>query len=153
LPMFPTGEFVYGRSDRTDTGLSRFIPKKWSEPWLEAYVALSAGKDEVTDLVGLLKHTDPKGRTLALAALFDRQDPTLLPHLAALVGDREKTVPEVRIRRHLMGFPKEVDLLPQDFKEQTVGSVATELVDYWLQAAGYTVKDFESYWDTRKDRE
>jgi RNA polymerase sigma factor (sigma-70 family) len=153
LAMFPTGDFVYGRADRTDLELGRFVPKKWSEPWLEVYAALSTGRDNVDDLVGLLKHKDPRVRTLALAALFDRQGPKLLPHLAALVGDKEKTVPEVQIRRHLMASPKEVDLLPQDFKEQTVGDVAAQLVNCWLYAAGYTVKDFESYWGARKDRE
>src|SRR5262245_22318915 len=101
LPMFPTTDFAYGRGDRTDSGMFRFVPRELTDPWRKAYAALSAGNDDVANLAGLLKHKDPKVRTLALAALFERQDPKLLPHLATLLGDTEKTFPEVAIRRAL----------------------------------------------------
>jgi RNA polymerase sigma factor (sigma-70 family) len=146
LKMFPTVEFAYGRAGRPD----QLIPKAWTEPWLKVHASLAACKDDVQDLVGLLKHKDPRVRTLAVAALFERQDPRVLPHLAALVSDKEKTVPEVSIRRALV-LPNE-GLLPQDFHEQTVGRVATVLLDYWLQPAGHSAKDFDAYWAARKDR-
>src|SRR5262249_41838711 len=119
LKMFPTGEISYGRGDRP--AMMRLIPPKWTEPWFKIYAEVGNDKDDVADLIGLLKHDDPKVRTLALAALFRREDPKLLPHLAALMKDTDKTVPDVQIRRAIAFPPKDGDLLPQDFQEQTVG--------------------------------
>src|SRR5262249_45158453 len=47
---------------------------------------------------------------------------------------------------------KKSEPLPQDFHPQAVGRVATELVNWWLRAAGSNAADFHSYWDARKDR-
>src|SRR5207247_2055628 len=74
LKMFPTGEISYGRGDRPAASM-RLIPAKWTEPWFKIHAHLATDKDDVADLIGLLKHNDPKVRTLALAALFRREDP------------------------------------------------------------------------------
>jgi hypothetical protein len=147
LKMFPTGEVVCGRGDRPD----RLIPAKWTEPWLTVHAAIAANQDRVEDLVALLKHADPRVRTLALAALFAREDPRLLPYLAAMVKDTEKTVPDVRILRAFVAPRKDLELVPQDFREQTVGRVAEMMLNSWLQPAGYAAADFDSYWAERKD--
>jgi hypothetical protein len=144
LKIFPTGEFVYGRGEQL-----RQIPKEWTAPWLKVLAAISTGKDDARDLIGLLGHKDPRVRTLALAALFQREDAKLLPNLVAMMQDQEMTVPNLEIRRAQSIGGK---LLPQDFHEQTVGRVAQVLVTYWMQAAGYEAKDFETYWAARKDR-
>jgi hypothetical protein len=99
----------------------------------------------------LLKHKDSKVRTLALAALYQREDPKLLPHLAALAADNDKTVPDLSIRRASV-LGKGAELLPQDYHDQTVGRVATSFLAAWISEAGYEVKDFAAYWDRRKDR-
>jgi hypothetical protein len=145
LEVFPTQAFAYGRSQEIDR-----LPKKWNEPWLKVLAAISSGKEKTVDLLELLKHEDPKVRTLALAALYQREDGRLLPHLVALLDDKEKTVPEFAIRRHLLRNAKVPE--PEDFHEQTVGTVAYALVRYWLEPVGYQVKDFASYWETRKER-
>jgi RNA polymerase sigma factor (sigma-70 family) len=149
LKMFPTNDFAHGRAQQID----RLIPKKLTDAWQQIYTALATRKDGVEDVIALLKHNDPKVRTLALAALFDRQDPRLLPQLAAMTADTDRTVPEVSIRRAIIGFdPASRNLLPEDFHEQTVGAVAKAFLNTWLQPAGYESKDFADYWAARKDR-
>jgi len=134
----------HGRGER----LLGPIPKESTEPWYQIHQALSAGKEDVADLVDLLKHDDPKVRTLALAALFLREDPRLLPHFAALLGDTGKTAPNLEIRR--ANFSQE--LMPQDFQEQTVSQVAQVLLGSWLRPAGFAPEEFAAYWADRKDR-
>jgi hypothetical protein len=151
LPIFQTHEFAAGRTGLDGLAM-RFAPRKLTDSWLEASRALTAGKDDVAGLIPLLKHKDPKVRTLALAALFDRQDPKLLLHLAGLVGDKAKTAPQVVIRRAVAAFGKDDELLPQDIDEQTVGQVAKEFLTRWLAPAGYKVEQFDAYWAERKDR-
>src|SRR5262249_33805416 len=114
--------------------------------------AISTGKEEVTDLVSLLKHQEPKVRTLALGALYLREDPRVLPHIAELVADKESTVPDLQILRAGPILKHDDDLLPQDYHKQSVGRVAEMLLKSWIGAAGYEVKDFSAYWEARKDR-
>ena len=45
-------------------------------------------------LITLLGHPDPRIRTLALGALFIREDPQDLPLIARLKGDHAATVAE-----------------------------------------------------------
>jgi len=148
LKFFPTGDLSYGRGARLQQG----IPKKVSEPWLKLLAAISTGKEEVTDLVSLLKHQEPKVRTLALGALYLREDPRVLPHIAELVADKESTVPDLQILRAGPILKHDDDLLPQDYHKQSVGRVAEMLLKSWIGAAGYEVKDFSAYWEARKDR-
>jgi uncharacterized protein (TIGR03067 family) len=156
LEVFQTQEFAAGRAGMG--GLAeRFGPKKLTDSWFKAQSALTAHTDDVAELIPLLKHGDPKVRTLALAALFERQDPKLLPHIASLLGDNAKTAPQVVVRRAVRGFAKEGEerddqLLPQDIDEQTVGKIAEAFLIRWLEPAAYTVKQFDAYWAERKER-
>jgi hypothetical protein len=147
IKIFPTGEFLYGRGNQLD----RRVSKAWTEPWYGVLHEISSTKHKMPDLVALLNNEDPKVRTLALAALFQREDAKLLPQIAALMEDKEKTLPELRVVRADAVF-KEADPLPQDLREQTVGDVAKKMVGWWLEQAGYTAKDFPAYWAARKDR-
>jgi hypothetical protein len=148
LEIFQTGEFAYGRGDRAD----RLIPSKVMEPWLKVNKALASGHYDVAGLIGMLKHKNPRVRALALAALFERQDPKLIPHLAALVADKGQTAPEIVIRRAVKALGEDTELLPQDIDQQTVGHVAQVFLKWWLDPAGYKVEEFEDYWAARKDR-
>jgi hypothetical protein len=149
LKMFPTGELAYGRAGDAD----RLIPKQWTEPWLKVYAALSAATDDMASLIALLKHDNPNVRALALAVLFDRQDPRMLPHLAAMMDDTAKTVPEVRIVRAFAVLPPQsADLVPQDFREQTVGRIARVFLETWMRPARCKAEEFDAYWAARKNR-
>jgi hypothetical protein len=156
LQVFQTGEMLYGRGDLKH---ERFIPKKVVEPWRKVYAEIARDHD-IDHVAALLKHNDPKVRTLALGALFESQNPKALPHLAGLVADKEKTVPDVRIRRagpiffggNIKNVPEAEDLIPDDFHQQTVGAVAKAFLDFWLSPSGYSAKDFDAYWAKRKDR-
>jgi hypothetical protein len=147
LKFLPTGEMLYGRSDKLD----RRITEKWTEPWYKTLAAISDRKLPTADLVALLKHKEPNVRALALAALFSREDPAVLPQMAALVGDKCRTVPDLQILRADIQF-KEDDPHPSDLHPQTVGSVANKMVGCYLRTAGYSDKDFNTYWAARKDR-
>lgn len=109
-------------------------------------------------LLALLAHADPKVRTLAAVALFDREDPTVLPALVPLCADQAET---------FNGRPGEgasiawgvvsSGCLPP--LKQTVGSVVTSLVGCYLAAAGFhygvvhkTEPGFQEYWSARQQR-
>ena len=71
------------------------------------------------------------GRTYGAEAVITIENPKALPHLASLVADKEKTVPDVRIRRagpvffggKIKKVPEAEDLIPDDSHQQTVGAV------------------------------
>ena len=59
-------------------------------------------------LMALLTHHDPRVRTLAMVGLFDRDDPTVLPTLARMSSDSERTFdgyPEVF--KGMVGFDRD----------------------------------------------
>ena len=120
------------------------------------------------EVVGLLQHPDPKVRTLALGALFVREDPKELPLIASLMGDGTETLPHLGMSLNSMG-----GRLPLSSFEsrQTVGDVAQSMISVYLGAAGQSpdgglfVSDgrpfgkptvssaaFEKYWSERRDR-
>jgi RNA polymerase sigma factor (sigma-70 family) len=154
LNIFQTQDFTYGRPPSLDGLLNRLAPKKLMEPWNKAYAALSANRDATTDLIALLRHKDPKVRTLALAALYERQDARQLPHLVAMMNDQAKTAPELEIRRAIAiaKTGAHEGLHPEDSQDQTVGQVARAFVDRWLEPAGYRAKEFDTYWAIHKGR-
>jgi len=146
LQFFDVNDFTYyeGRAGHLR------LPPAWADNWRETHALLSS--DIVrTSLLHLLEHKNPKVRTLALAALARKNDPKLLPDLAALMADREKTFPRIQPVHHIaLQFNREIP--PPPLEEQTVGAVAKEIVGLWLLAANYQPKDFAAYWATRKDR-
>lgn len=107
-------------------------------------------------LVRLLKHSDPKVRTLAAVALFDREDPFVLPAFAELSDDRAPTFdghPDISrewLRYTGIGPPA---------RSQTVGDVAAGMVRFYLDS-GYADGEahdpvagrFQEYWEDRKHR-
>ena len=90
LPLFPTSDFLYNRADL----LVAAVPRELAEPYHLLLPQLVVPEGKTAELEKLLKHPDPKVRTLALAALFIRNDPKLLPQIAALVSDDAETFPD-----------------------------------------------------------
>src|SRR4051812_30871170 len=71
----------------------RLNPREDLESHNKIVAELLARPDSFDDLVPLLKDTDPKVRTLAVAALNHKNDPKLLPLLVPLCNDTAVTLP------------------------------------------------------------
>jgi hypothetical protein len=102
------------------------------------------------DLLPLLKHDDPKVRTLAVAALNHLNDPKVLPHLLPLCEDRAQTLPHPGLVAMIPGMEKDITPL----EPQTVADFPRAILNQYLSAAGYDfgIADFDAYWAARKDR-
>jgi hypothetical protein len=111
---------------------------------------LFARNDAAQDLLPLLKHDDPKVRTLAVAALNHLNDPKLLPHLLPLCDDSATTLPHPGLVASLPGMDKDTTPL----EPQTVANFPRAIINQYLSAAGYEsgIADFDAYWTVRKDR-
>lgn len=146
LKFFPTGDFLYNRMTRDGR-------RKQSLP---CYALLSRDlmdrNFDTSSLVKLLNHQDAKVRTLAMAALFDKEDPHVLPHLVKLADDKSSTFPAPR-------WPNAVRLEgPRVFEQpQTVSGICKTLVNAYLKPAGYHYfrdkLEFDDYWKSHKSRE
>ncbi len=120
-----------------------------------AFAELNSPRHSTANLLPLLKNKDAKVRTLALAALYAKEDPKLLPQLASMVDDHEKTYPEPI----MIALRSPSNALPP-MQEKTVGQIADAIVRFYMEAAGfyYGVKGsgqepgFSQYWEQRKDR-
>jgi hypothetical protein len=151
LKFFSLGDFLYDR-----ISLHRF-PDEVAQQYQKLIDELTSTSYEVDALVKLLKHDDPKVRTLALAALFTRDDPRLLPHMAPLVDDKAATFSRPQLVASAVFAKKEMPPL----EKQTVGDAANQFVTFYLGPANYSygVKGtdghggFDAYWAARKDRE
>jgi hypothetical protein len=120
------------------------LPKDWTVAWREARAVIASPHLDVPELLRLLKHKDPKVRTLALAALFHRDDPKLLPHLAALIQDKEQTAPALQPVAYAASANRKAP--PPPIVRQTVGQVASRFVGF------DSAEKFDAYWAERKDR-
>jgi hypothetical protein len=151
LKFFSTGDFLYDRFN-----LSRF-PDKEAREYRKVIGELTSTPWKAEDLVKLLKHDDPRVRTLALAALFARDDPRLLPQLVPLVDDRAETFSTPQ----LVASPAFAKKQLPPLQKQTVSQVANQLLTAYLGPANYLygVKGttgqggFDAYWAARKDRQ
>jgi hypothetical protein len=151
---------------------NRWSDRRWPAETLreqEQLVAAlpSMGRDREA-LRAALGDPDPRVRTLALAALYVREDPQDLPLIAALQKDTQPTLMDLRanLRSDLGPFPL------SEFEEpQSVGDVAFRMIQIYLFAAGETpwyltvdmlptyrdaareTSAFEKYWGTRATRQ
>ena len=105
-----------------------------------------------------LSHPDPKVRTLAAVALFDREDPFSLPLLVKLCADYARTfdgrpelAPELASGPYWGSAPPPL--------EQYVSDVAREMLEFYMKRAGFHYKQFHpsqpgfaEYWSERKGR-
>ena len=147
MPYLEIGSVLYDRPQR------HFAPvdAKDNERHNKVLAEVADPKYSKDVLLSLLGHTDPKVRTLAAVALFDREDPSLLPALVKLATDTARTFD---------GYPilSAVDLSRGNRPppKQTVGEVVRKMVCFYLNASGLfqsgTEKEFAEYWNARKDR-
>lgn len=80
----------------------------------------------------LLRDPDARIRTIALGALFVREDPQDLPFIAEMMRDDAPTAPDLH---NSMSQAFGVRALAELESPQTVGSVAREMVRFYLDAA------------------
>ncbi len=150
--MLGPGEFIYGFRD------NRSLPARDRELLRELAAAFESRRWGVNTLRALLAHDDARVRTLALVALYDREDPRLLPDIFRLVGDEAPTFPALLpdSRAWLTDPP----LGPERLREQTVGGLANAMLRPHLESAGYSgdalgrdgQDGFANYWKTRAGR-
>ena len=125
----------------------------------QAGAELTRGAYPTSDLEALTKHRDPRVRTLALACLFYKDDPQLLPLIFKLVDDTGPTFPARTPVAYIPPLPRVFSEIPQT--SQTVGSIAEGLISFYLKRAGYfygsrgtgACPGFPDYWAQRKDRD
>ena len=110
-----------------------------------------------------LANSDPRIRTLALGALFIREDPHELPLIAGLAYDNAATFPLLGISLNSMGGPLPLSAFESP---QTVGDVAQAMIRFYLNAADRLSYQgpsfakqptlpssvFEEYWSERHNR-
>jgi hypothetical protein len=99
------------------------------------------------NLIHLLKSPDPKIRSLAIFALDHKDDPRVLPEIALLQSDH---TPSYSCPMPYAG-PLPLDR-PESWPKEagTVGGLAWEVVNRYLQESGYA--NFDDYWKEHKDR-
>jgi hypothetical protein len=124
---FATGEIID----------NRWTERRWPPELLEeqqhVVAELRAVIGERDALRALLEDRDPRVRTLALGALFIREDPQDVPLIARLSSDSAAT-----FTRLGMAGTSQPGRLPISYFEspQTVGDVAQEMIRFYLNAAG-----------------
>lgn len=151
LPYLPVKEVLYDR----DEDMFRVADLNLRDQRIRIARQVMDGNYPKDALLGLLKHENPKVRTLALVALYASNDPSVLPALAERCGDDAPTFdgyPELSqewLRHTGIGPPP---------LHQTVGDFARQMVEFYMRPSGYTRNirindnDFEEYWKARKDR-
>jgi hypothetical protein len=126
-------------------------------PYRRGIGDLIAMKASEADLLPLLKHHDPKVRTLVMARLMMNDDANALPEIAALAHDPAPTFPNPQPREvpAVPGMPQIQSGIGPPPKDQTVGAVATAIVGFYLEAAGNGdgIDGFPAYWKTHKNRD
>jgi hypothetical protein len=151
LTFFDVGNFLFDRMN-----VHRF-PDAVAQEYQKLIGDLTTTNYDVAALVKLLKHDNPRVRTLAMAALFARDDPRLLPYLVPLVDDKAETFSTPMLFSARVSAKKEMPRL----EKQTVGQVANRFISLYLEPANYQygVKGasgepgFDAYWSAHKDRE
>jgi WD40 repeat protein len=115
---------------------------------------LSGNRDALAEL---LKLPSPKVRTLALGAIFQREDGRDLPLIASLINDPAPTFSNLHESVNSMGGPRPVSEVEN---QQSVGDVAQAMLAFWgvshegqpvgmefgRPATSITTDDFAEYW-------
>jgi hypothetical protein len=138
-----TSDIVYNRE------LERRWPADLIAEQRQVVAELRAILNERDSLQALLSHADPRVRTLALGALFMREDPRDLPAIARLTADASPTFPYLGLSPNSAPGP-----LPlSEFESpQTVGSVAQAMIRIYLEASP-SEGGFDQYWARRAARQ
>ena len=159
---------LWGVFAKTQPGASSMVvwkPNPLVEEQNRLVQELRSVDGDLPALAALLKHPDPKVRTLALGAIFQREDGRDLPLLAGLIDDPALTFTNLHESMSQMGGPEP---MAEVENAQTVGLVAREMLAYWgvpnngrPVRMGYgdgfkadiTSNDFAAYWQKYAGRE
>ena len=174
MTHFATGAILNNRPLR---GVD--VPSNLLDEQARLQAGLRAIGNEPDALRQLLRDPDARIRTVALGALFVREDPQDLPFIAEMMKDDAPTVPDLH---NSMNAALGNIALTELESPQTVGSVAREMVRFYLDAghiqptgpvidsSGYAVNShgyrstirsastvelqatFDAYWAERKNR-
>ena len=130
LPVFEVGDFIYNRWPRfslMDTSISANYKRTLS--------SLIEANYPAGDLIAVAGDPQPAVRTLAIALLFQKEDPKLLFEIFLRINDTAQTLPTLQL----------VDFMPVPLltRPQTVGEAARAMIDAYIHSAG--VIDFDSY--------
>lgn len=144
LKFLDAGDLLYGRLP------DRINPREDMEAHNKIISDLFARHDSFDELTPLLKDSDPKVRTLTVAALNSKNDPKLLPLLVPLCDDTAATLPHPGLVAMIPGMDKDITPL----EPQTVADFPRAILRQYIKAAecDVTEKEFEAYWKPRKDR-
>jgi len=94
-------------------------------------------------LARLLRHSDPRVRTLALAAIFEREDGRDLPLIATLANDDAQTFPCLHESMDPVARPHPMSELVSPL---TVGQVAKSMLWFWMNPDHGSNETFSEYW-------
>lgn len=119
-----------------------------AEQWhlLDELRALSGNRE---GLAALLANSDPKVRTLALGALFQREDGRDLPLMASLIHDSAQAFPNLHESMSQQAGPRPIAELTNS---QTVSNVVQAMLSFWMRGRNgfekgiITSNDFTAYW-------
>lgn len=154
ISYFGPDEFIYGfRENRLRPVIDKMAFGEFTE-------YLGQGTWSGEDFLPLLKHSDPKVRTLALIALYNLEDSKLLPEIFPLVNDEAETFSSIRLTA-APALATDNELGSELIEPQTVGAIATKILNVYLEHAGYFYgpqgingqPGFEEYWKDRAERQ
>jgi hypothetical protein len=130
IVIFGPEQFLYGFRDGRPPG-----PPESQSAVREFAARAEAHVWSADDLRPLLTHRDAKVRTLALVAVFALEDPRLLSDIFQATRDGASTFPAVMPVAHAMIPMNRVP--PASLQRQTVGQLATSMLDMYLESGGY----------------
>ncbi|MEX0725627.1 MAG: hypothetical protein WD065_05130 [Planctomycetaceae bacterium] len=143
----------YSHFATDDVISNRPTTRQWPEKFItqqsKLLAELQTWSAQPQSLRAMLDHPDGKVCTLALGALFLREDPHDLSVIAALADDKRPTFKLIHMSMRSVGLGNLADIeCPQ-----TVGDVAQAMLNSYLWGqGGKRYSDFAVYWEERKDR-
>jgi hypothetical protein len=154
LEFFDLGAFLYHRPNLSFTPVDAGAGKRY----FELLNQVLDPEVSVADIASLRHHADAKVRTLALAALFQRNAPHLLPLIVELTSDTNPTFSTYEAVSRAW-WPGQAPIVPPE-KKQRVSEVANAMVNFYLERAGFHHRiagsgdktGFAPYWAQRKER-
>ena len=146
-------DFLYGFRE------SYRLPDRYRPPLRELARFVEEPNRTIDEFLPLLDHSNPKVRTLALIALYSLEDPKVLPRILPLVTDGAATF--LAMQKFGSVYPPSAPLPPDLTKSQTVGEIATEIMNMYLKSGGYLYgplgmsgePGFRQYWNERGARD
>lgn len=153
LTYFCIDDVLYDRAGTT----SRYTDSAGDAAIL---MQIQSNKYSTDNLMALLKDRDARVRTLAIAALYAREDTSALPAIAALADDKAQTYPEPQRLAMTMKLSKSGQQQRVPTISKTVGQVASQVIGFYMERAGYYYgikgsaeePGFAQYWQAHKDK-